>query len=171
MKQARFGLSLSGLPSSLTAIGGSNEESLKASEKYSVRKNKWEELPSLSTPWEWAGTVLLSSLRIFCFCGRNYDDILLNSIESLEAERDLEWKTLPLDDRVAQADDMAAAEFKGKIVVFGWTRDTTSSFTQILSTEGNFIDELNDDASPEYKRNTSFVFHSKKIHVLNTNYA
>ena len=70
MKFPRYWASLSGLAAQLIAIGGHNHKNLKICEKYQITLNKWKELPPLKTPRVLAGSILLPSLRAFCFGGQ-----------------------------------------------------------------------------------------------------
>ena len=85
MRHKRQTLSLSGIPSQLIAIGGFSKETLKICESYFVGINKWSGLPPLNTVHQWPGTILLKSLRGYCFCGTQGSDkkYWLNSVEKL----------------------------------------------------------------------------------------
>ena len=76
LKHHRSGFSLSGLPSDLIAIGGWNWDNIKTCEKYSVATNKWTGLPSLNASRLWPASILLVSMRSFCFSG--YSSVTLD---------------------------------------------------------------------------------------------
>ena len=69
MSIERGALSVSGLSTQLIALGGFNIDNLKTCEKYLMASNKWEGVASLNTGRQWPGSILLKSLRAFCFCG------------------------------------------------------------------------------------------------------
>ena len=167
MNHKRSSLSLSGLPSQLIALGGHNEGSLKICEKYEVSLQKWEELPSLNTGRQRPGSILLKSKRAFCFCGGNdmYTD--LNSIESLEIEKETQWKTLTLNYQIAQTYHFAGVEFKNKIVVFGGHSYTSSYSAFIFSKEGELEQDLSQDSlTPEDMCQGSFTVQGGKIYAV-----
>ena len=87
MNHRRRSLSLSGQASLLIALGGYNGSLLKVCEKYTVYLNKWKEFPPLNTGRAWSGSILLQSMRAFCFCGTQGPFNLLNSVESLQASK------------------------------------------------------------------------------------
>ena len=62
---------------------------------------------------------MLSSLRVFCFCGAKdrYDQ--LNSIETLQMDQGEKWEMLPLDPEIYTISDLAASPFKGEILLLG----------------------------------------------------
>ena len=97
MKRERWGLSLSGLPSQLTAIGGFNSNPLKNCEIYNVATNKWSELGPRNSPRLASGSINLECMRVLCFCGLLEIDKPVNSIESNDLAKSGEWKALPLD--------------------------------------------------------------------------
>ena len=66
---ARQRLSISGLASELIALGEFKQRNLKICEKYIIASNKWTTLPCLNTPRQSAGSILLPSVKAFCFCG------------------------------------------------------------------------------------------------------
>ncbi len=67
-----------------------------------------------STP----GSVLLSSLKAYCFCG--HDGLnQLNSIESLQLRNETEWVLLPLNNNLVSLNRVAAVAHDGKIILFG----------------------------------------------------
>ena len=90
----------------LLAVGGENEESVGNCEKYSVTRNRWAVLPHLKTARQSAGTVLLPSLKAFCFCGTRGQEEL-NLIETLQLEAQAEWKSLPLSDKIVNISQVA----------------------------------------------------------------
>ena len=118
MKSKRNFLSLAGLTSHLISLGGWRGRPLKASEKYKVGSNKWSHLPSLVAGRCFSGSILLKSMRAFTFCG-SLGSKQLNSIESIQVDCEAEWRTLPLNGKIANAYDIAAVSFKSMIVVFG----------------------------------------------------
>ena len=103
MKHKRCALSLSGLPAQLIALGGSRSANLNVCERYFVSINKWTGLPSLNTARYWPGSTLLKSMRAFCFCGGLSPGTYMNSIESLQVDKEGEWKTLPLNEKIAHS--------------------------------------------------------------------
>ena len=119
MKHEWQHLSLTGLSSELIALGGYWCGILKVCEKYDVRANKWSGLPSLRTARQLPGSILLSSMRAFCFCGAQGSGTRLNSIESLQTNKDSKWKTLPLNRKIGKAFDLGAVKYGNKIVLFG----------------------------------------------------
>ena len=146
MSLERCDLSLSGLSSLLIALGGwSNAGALRVCEKYNVDRNKWSNLPSLNTSRYSPGSILLQSMRAFCFCGCGSESIL-NSIERLEPHQEGGWKTLPLNDKIAKTYYLAATEYGNKVVLFGGSSGTFY-ITYILSEEG------------ELEMNLSFALH------------
>ena len=128
------GVSLSGLLSQLIAVGGSNDtRELKICEKYSVITNKWIGLPPLNTSRLKPGSIVLESMRSFCFCGWTRHGGALSSIETIDPEKESQWTTLPLS--IAKANDIAAAHYKTKIILFG-EENIVSFLTYVLNEEG-----------------------------------
>ena len=50
-----------------------------------MSSKKWKELPLLNTPRYYPGSVLLKSLKAFCFCGSQGKEDL-DTIETIETE-------------------------------------------------------------------------------------
>ena len=117
---------------------------MKVCEKYNVDKNKWSGLAPLNSAREWPGSILLKSLRAFCFCGSQGYAQRANSIESLETHKDREWRTLPLNDQMAKTYDLAATQYGNKIVLFGGDNHATFN-TYIYSEEGELERDLSED--------------------------
>ena len=68
---------------------------------------------------------------------------MLNSIESLQTEVDREWKTLPLNDKIAKTYSLTGAQYGNAIVVFGGS-PVISLNTLIL--RGELKQDLSQDA-------------------------
>ena len=102
--------------------------------------NKWAALPPLKTARIFPGSVLLESRRAFCVCGSK-EGVGLSSIESIEIEREAEWKTLPMNGKIIRTYNLAGVEFKQKIVLFGGV-SIFSNKMQILSLEGDLEKDL-----------------------------
>ena len=110
LKHKRGYISLSGLKFELIALGGENGARLfYCCEKYLVSSNKWVELPRLNQVRYYPRSVLLPSRKTFCFCGRAI--VALNSIEWLQMDQSDKWTVLPLNDKIAQTYQLAAASF------------------------------------------------------------
>ena len=77
-------MSLSGISEMLVALGGWNRGTLNYSEIYMVNTQKWKRLPPLNTARQLPGSIILKSVRAFCFCGIKTSRDHLRSIESLE---------------------------------------------------------------------------------------
>ena len=143
MNHKRHSISLSGLASRLIALGGvSNRGRLKYCEKYEVERNKWSELAPLNAARSSPGSILLPSKIAFCFCGSEGARKQLNSIEHLQTE--LEWRTLPLNDKIVETFHLAATQYGNKIVLFGGF-SLASYNTYILSEEGKVEQDLSQD--------------------------
>ena len=127
MEYARVGASLSGIFSTLMAIGAYKTKNTKICEKYLIGPNKWEPLPPLNEGRACPGSLLLNSMKAFCFCGALSMSVSLNSIESLELESQSNWKALPLNEKVVQTFHLAATSFRGKILLFGGTSSHSSN--------------------------------------------
>ena len=141
MKSHRCVLSLSGLPTDLIALGGTHESAVtSASEKYSLSRNKWSELPRLNLARAIPGSVLLPSMRAFCFCGINGQE--LNSVERLELESEIEWQMLPLSENIAKIAHIAAALYESKIVIFGGFLGGLGGHCYQISEEGEVVKDL-----------------------------
>ena len=89
MKIQRGSASLSGLPHLLIAIGGMNKQDFrKECELYSVKTNKWGVLPQLNAARYQPGSILLQSMRAFCFSGdKNFGSDLAWDLKSREWKR------------------------------------------------------------------------------------
>ena len=111
MKIQRLHLSLSGFSSTLMAIGGENNAgNLKDCERYLIISNKWRRLPELNRGRTLPGSVLLKSMKAFCFCGTNLG-WEINSIEGIQIGTEEEWRVLPLNDDVALRSNLAGVSF------------------------------------------------------------
>ena len=119
MHSKRTKSSLSGLPSLLIALGGQSVENLKTCERYLVGANKWSGLPPLNEARMLPGSLLLKSLEAFCFCGGLAPQNFINRIEKMRVECEANWRTLPLDSRIAKTYHIAGVSFRSKIMLFG----------------------------------------------------
>ena len=113
----RAGGSLSGLPSELIAIGGFSKKAVSICEKYLTACNKWRGLPPLKAPRHLPGSALLETKRAFCFCG--HQPAYLNTIESIQTDTEVKWKTVPLNEKVPKTFHLAVVSTSNKLVVFG----------------------------------------------------
>ena len=155
MKSKRYSLSLTGLPSLLLAIAGLNEDSLSTCEQYSVILNQWSETPSLKTARQWPGSILLPSMRAFCFCGLPETDET-KPIESYQLKCDTEWKSLIFNEKITQAAQLVGVSFRNKILAFGGRKYNHSMF--YLSEEGELEEYCSENASiPQYMCMGSFT--------------
>ena len=113
LKQQRLLFSLSGLNSTLLAVGGLNEVFLNTCELYSVRSNKWGELPPLHTPRKMPGSILLKSMKAFCFLGNASGSKLsfTSSIERLQIGCESSWSVLPITKKTNNSFNLVAAPF------------------------------------------------------------
>ena len=104
MKNKRRDHAFSGVFSELIALGGnrfSHIGPLDSCEKYIVSLDKWVKLPNLNMSRASAGSVVLHSLRAFCFCGLKFDGKQLNSIESIELNASKpKWKMLSVNEKI-----------------------------------------------------------------------
>ena len=103
----------------LIGLGGWNGGSLKHCEKYSIRRDKWADLPPLNEARFGSGSVVLRSMQAFCFCGseRVFKDT--NRIEKMKIEEEGEWRSLPLDQAIRETSSLSAVQFHGHVLVFG----------------------------------------------------
>ena len=125
-------------------------------EKYCVQSNKWSELPGLKMIRCSPGSVLLSPMVAFCFCGRQYFKRNLNTIESIRIETDSEWKILALNDHVPNTNQIGVAQFEGKLMMFGG--DEYWRVTSQFSLEGELIvDHSGDKGIPGQMNSHSFT--------------
>ena len=124
MRSRRFHHSLCGRPSLLIAVGGlnSNVERIPLCEQFFVKRNKWNELPPLCVARESPGSVLLQSLRAYCFCGDHRGSAA--SLEYLEMSiHETRWKTMKLDQIESQScSSLVGVEYEKNVVVFGGKR-------------------------------------------------
>ena len=81
---------------------------MKVYEKYNVDKNKWSGVAPLNSARHLLGSIVLTSMRAFCFCGARGYYTRVSSIETLETDLQCEWRTLPLNDKVAKTYSLAA---------------------------------------------------------------
>ena len=79
----RSHVSLSGACYYLLALGGRNKIDLNNCEIYCLITNKWKAFSNLKTPRNLSGSVILSSMKAFSFCGFNQAHSILNSIETI----------------------------------------------------------------------------------------
>ena len=91
--------SLTGLPSTILAIGGrqGQHRALRTCEQYFVKPNRWKKLPTLNEGRYQSGCCLVFSLRAFCFCGKQELPIRSNSIETLDLKSETAWKLVFLN--------------------------------------------------------------------------
>ena len=166
ISQSRSCPSLNGLPSELIAIGGWNGDNLTACEKYIVNSNKWIELPSLNTARQWPGSILLSSKKAFCFCGSLAPNYYLNSVETVQTDNEVQWRTLPLNDKITKTYHLAAADYMNKLVLFGGASQA-SYHTLTLSKEGELEQDLpKDPLIPGVMCSGSFWVLNGKIYAV-----
>ena len=78
-----------------------------------------ERAASLDLARHHPGSIVLQSLKAFCFCGTLDSIINTNSIESLQIDADREWQFLPLNDEIRKTQQIAAVAFMGSVFVFG----------------------------------------------------
>ena len=108
MKYSRSFLSLNGVHSLLTAVGGWNGDcELRKCEIFYAKINNWRELPPLGSARMRPGSILLKSMKMLCFCGQEEYEYS-NSIESIELAHSGEWKPLFINHQVAKTFDLAA---------------------------------------------------------------
>ena len=112
-----------------------------------MTKNKWALLPSLGTPRERPGTVLLPSLAAFCFCGKQDIGAYTKSVERLQVNGDLGWETLPIDDRIPSTYQLTVIPFQGSLLVLGGNFEPTVNNLKV-SEEGVLLESDNDDPIP-----------------------
>ena len=79
-----------------------------------MASNKWIAFPSLNTARQFSGSIVLESLKVFCFCGSHEYIKNRNSNESRENGGD--WKTLPVKEEVLSTYHLAAVSFFNEIV-------------------------------------------------------
>ena len=117
----RGGLSLSGTPSQLLALGGSNNalSGVKTSEKYSIGRNRWTDIPPLNIARIQPGSTLLECEQAFCFCGLLGHAGRPNSIESMQLNSEAEWSILLLNKKGRRLSNLACVSFHNSILVFG----------------------------------------------------
>ncbi len=82
-----------------------------------------------------------AELKCFVFCGYNGKGHELNSIELLLPKRQTEWLRLPLDERLAKMDNVAAVPFQGAVLLFGGNLDA-GHYMYVLGEDGRLKQDL-----------------------------
>ena len=171
MSLGRSSASLSGLSSWLIVLGGFNQDdNLSCCEQYQVASNKWGGLSCLNISRQWPGSILLKSMRAFCFCGNLGFGAILNWVETLQIESEAEWRLLPLEIKIAKTYHLAAASFHNKVLVFGGS-NIASFNTLILSEEGDLLEDRSSDALiPGYMGEGSYCVHWGILYSIGQNF-
>ena len=152
MSNKRSHHAFSGVSSELIALAGTRimRGALNSCERYSVDLNKWGKLPNLNTSRISPGSVVLRSMRAFCFCGANYYRKQFNSIESIQLnESKLKWRTLPLNEKIAQISKVMAVDVGTGIYVFGGRK---YGYMYKLNEEGELVADLSDSRLIPFKK-------------------
>ena len=117
----------------------------------------------LNTARRFPGSILLKSKKAFCFCGHYALDDYLNSIESIQIDSNVNWKTLAIHARIAKTFHLAAASLFNSIVLFGGRR-YKSLHMYILNEEGKLEHDLSSDKHiPGGMCFGSFIVHVGRI--------
>ena len=166
MEYKRNALSLSGYSKELMALGGWDRKNLKIGEKYLVSVNKWVELPPLNIGRHFPGSLLLKSRRAFCFCGSHGPQNRVNSIESIQLAWEGEWKTLPLNGKIAKTYHLAAVPYLSRVMLFGGASHASYNMYK-LDEEGNLLEDLSGDPLiPGAMCQGSFVVEEGKLYAM-----
>ena len=113
------------MASVLIAVAGEQNDVIKNCEKYLIAQDKWVALPPLKSARRWPGSMLMTSMKAFSFCGEITYSSHLNEVETTQIGYEDKWITLPLSSHFAKTLGLAGVQFQGKILVFGGTQWTS----------------------------------------------
>ena len=143
MKYARGAASLSGLPSLLVVLGGWNKLNLGLCEKYSIVRDKWEEMAA-QHPEDLLGkcSAVVKTGILLLRVPKKERGNKLN--ERIQLDWETEWRLVPLFYQIAKTSYLPAVSFEGRILLFGGIEPTCLS-TYVFSEEGELEKDLTSD--------------------------
>ena len=159
--QRRYNTSLCNLDNRYVfAIGGYGDAEeqqmcLDSLEYYNIQQNKWQNGPKLNTPRAYSSSCSTGNNFIYTFCGYNYTDSSLDTIEKVDANgvisktQGVQWQliTLASDMKITARYNALVAQFsRAEIVILGGYNFSNLEDGYLMDTTNDQVEKLFDRA-------------------------
>ena len=113
-------------------------------DQFSLAQDKWRSLPPLSEPKYLPGSCVLSSKKVFCFCGTRGHQERVNRVESLQVHSESKWTVLHFDFKLPKTYHLIGVSMLGYILVFGGASITSYNMYKCTE-EGEVIEDMTEE--------------------------
>ena len=90
----------------------------------------------------------------------------MSSIESMELDSDVKWRSLPLDPKINKSFHLLAVSFSSRVFVFGGVRNISFNMYS-FNEEGDLEEDLSEDPMiPGYVGYSPFVIQGRRVFTI-----